>query len=1238
MHLKKLEILGFKSFADKTTVSFADGMTAIVGPNGCGKTNILDALRWVLGEQKVSLLRGSKMEEVIFNGTRDVKPLGMSEVTLTIVNDRGVLPTEYGVVQITRRLFRSGDSEYLMNKVPCRLKDIHELFFDTGMGAHSYSVIQQDMIESVISDKAEERRFLFEEAAGITKYKQRKKAAERKLEATENDFLRLRDIYSEVKTRVNSLNRQVKKAERYKTVADEIKAWELYLGGTRLRQIETERRENRARLDDLTGGLSERRTRIDSSSATLEDQHRRQIDIEHELTAVGHQAYEMTERAHDMEKEITLLNEKRSNSRVTIDRNRSEIDSHRARQEELGQQVDLLQEELRGRQDDLSRVAAELREAEAAQAAADERLLTARSRRESTNAQLLELEGKLSSGKAEDESLREQMADLESAISDHQAQLQVNQTRLTELMKGHEAATEKRDRLSSDRSDTEHRLKQTGEQIESLVEESESLKNDIANLQASLEAAQARRNMLEDMIVHYEGYESGVVTTMEERERFPGVMGTVAEAFVPVAGMETAVEASLGEVSRFILCRDRQTAEQIILYLRENKKGKIGMLVPHTGTINAAVKRPEIDVPEFVGWLDGFVSTADDALRPLKEAVLARVAVIEDNADPSELLKRLPYGFKAVSRDGRVYTDTSVAGGSSDNIPLFRRQEKLKEQEEAIEDITRKLAETNERKNKVTAEIAHKRAESHRLSDALSEVTEELQEAQRQLTELGYRRETTEKESSRLQRERSTLQNKLESIRGRQYSLGLNFDQLSSAKKELVETLTESGDRLEDLEKAASGAVERVSSLQLRQVETRSRVEQTESRISHLADIRSELRTTIETKQKEIEEAEHTISQSTARIGELERELKQVFEERERITARQKELQGQQAEIMEQVNAAEKQLKQLRQEKDEYGEQVHKLEMTLQTLDSETQSISERIREEYDLDIREVSPERPESDIEDSDARKHLSELKERLRGFGAVNLLALEEFDEASKREAFLGEQLTDLEAAKNDLKDTITRINQTARQLFAETFEKVRQNFQRLFVELFTGGEADIALVDPSDPLESDIEITARPRGKKILSITMMSGGERALTAISLLFSLYLVKPSPFCILDEIDAPLDDANCRRFLRIIRNFSAQTQFIIITHNKITMEASDNLYGVTMELPGVSKLVGVKFHQDEVDGDSSAALVVTDEASDALEPVTTAEKAATEQELPESIASRLRSEVSVGDDKNDSDN
>jgi len=338
VYLKRLDILGFKSFANKTTIHFSHGITAVVGPNGCGKTNILDALRWALGEQRTSLLRGNKMEEVIFNGTSDVKPLGMAEVTLTIINNRGVLPTEYTEVQITRRLFRSGESEYLLNKVPCRLKDIHELFYDTGVGARSYSVIQQDMIDSVISDKAEERRFLFEEAAGITKYKQRKRAALRKIEATQNDLLRLKDIYAEVQTQVRSLKRQYRKAERYQTATEEIKAWELYLGSQRVKSVTTEKRELKAASDSLADRMVDQEGKLNLLSVALEEERKQQVDLEHHLSEVSSEVFAVTERAHGLEKDISVLTEKRANARALVERNEHDIHTMRERSNILAEQ------------------------------------------------------------------------------------------------------------------------------------------------------------------------------------------------------------------------------------------------------------------------------------------------------------------------------------------------------------------------------------------------------------------------------------------------------------------------------------------------------------------------------------------------------------------------------------------------------------------------------------------------------------------------------------------------------------------------------------------------------------------------------------------------------------------------------------------------------------------------------------------------------------------------------------
>jgi chromosome segregation protein len=1213
VHLKKLNILGFKSFSNKTTIRFSNGLTAIVGPNGCGKTNVLDALRWVLGEQKPTLLRGGKMEEIIFNGTHDVKPLGMAEVTLSIVNDRGVLPTEYNEVQITRRLFRSGESEYLLNKVPCRLKDIADLFVDTGMGAHSYSVIQQDMIDSVISDKAEERRFLFEEAAGVTKYKQRRKAATRKLEATEQDFLRLKDIYAEVKTRVNSLYRQHKKAERYQKVVDEIRGWDLYVGATRTKEYQDERRELNSRLDSHTQQKQERDTTLDIKSVQLEQHRSELLNLERELSQIAADAHEITEAAHAVEREISVLGEKKSNAEQLIVKNEADIEQLEERSRSLTGQTEQTRTELAAQQTELDNISRELEQAESAQAESDRHLLEARTSREDRNKRLLELEGKLSSGRTEEQNLKEQDAELSGQIGEIESQLASNEPAQTELLNKRQSQQEHLDELARRKNDTELKRTQLSEEVERLVDRSEEISLETSNIQASIEAAEARRNLLEEMMLHYEGHDAGVVATMEERHRWPDVAGTVAEKFVPVEGMETAVEAALGEMAQFIICYNRRSAEQIVEFLRTEKKGRIGILVPDTGTIAAGAKRPDLDSrPEVVGWLDGYVST-DENLKQLKDAILARTIVFTAGSDPSGLLEALPYGFTAVSTEGLVYRKNVIAGGSGDQFPLFRRKERVEEQNHLLTELKEKLEEAATEKNRTVARIGEARATLNELATELENVAEETESSQKSHSETEFEYRSLATEFDRLNRERRTLMTKLETIRDRQYRLGLDSSELAGQKNSLVSGMAEAGGRLEDLEREAGAAVDRVSKLQVATIEARSKVQRTESQINHVNELIQEITRTIATKREEVESARNDIAQSTNRVAELEIQLKAAFEQRDQKSQHAEGRRGVQTDLQERVASEEKQIKVLRSERDHLGDDMHALEIRVNTIESDIRAIAERIREDYDIDISTISAVRPDSDMPEDQVSEHLAALKERLKKFGAVNLLALEEYKEASEREKFLNEQLTDLDKARTDLNSTIVKINQTARQLFGETLAKVQENFSSLFVELFNGGEASISLIDDDDPLESDIEITARPRGKKLLSITMMSGGERALTAIALLFALYLVKPSPFCILDEIDAPLDDANCHRFLRIIRKFSAQTQFVTITHNKITMEAADNLYGITMEQPGISKLVAVRFL--EGDGDTTAQL--------------DSEPAPAEPELPESVRERIEPDIAM---------
>ncbi|MCP4684970.1 MAG: chromosome segregation protein SMC [bacterium] len=1211
MYLKKIEALGFKSFPNKTLVDFSHGVTAIVGPNGCGKTNILDALRWVLGEQKPTMLRGGKMEEIIFNGTHELKPLGMAEVSLTIVNDHGVLPTEYHEIQITRRLFRSGESEYLINKVPCRLKDITDLFVDTGVGAHSYSVIQQHMIDSVISDKAEERRFLFEEAAGITKYKQRRKAALRKLEATENDFLRLQDIYAEVKTRVNSLYRQHKKAERYQKLSDQIKAWEVFLNTSKLSRLKGEKRELQAQADQLRDQKTGRDSTLDQAYAQLETDREKLVGIEREITELGNKLYSITEEAHGLEREVSVLHEKKSNARQLIEKNTSDIAAFEERRLALEEQIKAATEELQRNTTEVEGLTQQLASAQEVQAETDRQLLSGRMARDQENKKLVELEGRLSSGRTEENSLREQLDELSQAISEADGRIEEALPRQKSLLDQIEQQKQALSGVGGRRSAEERRQNEVTAEMEKRVEAGEDLSAELADLAASLEACQARRNLLEEMMLQFEGYEAGVVSAMEVKERWPSIAGTVADKFVPVAGMETVLEAALGDIARFLICYDRQDAQKVIDYLKAENKGKAGILVPQSGTIAPAVKRPELDIPGVIGWLDKYVST-DDNLRSLKEAVLSRTVVFETGTPVDSILERLPYGFAACSTDGVLYSNNQIAGGSDDHFPLFRRKEKVAEQETMIVSLQEKIEDARRRKSQNTAEIGALRAESGQLVASLEALAEEVEQCQRKLGESEFENRSLAAEFERLDKEKQGLNVRLEKIRSRQYSLGLDSDQLANQKENLISSMDQAGTRLEDLELAASEAAENVSRLQVSTIEARSRVEQSESGIRHIEEVSKEIETRRATKTSEIDQARVDIETAEASVVALEEQLKTSFEKRDQLTASQGELRTVQSELMEQTSTRETHVKQLRREKESVADNLHQAEIRLSTIDSETSGLVQRMQDEHEVDITTIRVERPDDKTTDEEAPELVTDLRDKLRNFGAVNLLALEEYEVAAEREKFLNEQLADLTTAKNDLKSTITKINHTARQLFNETFEKVKINFQNLFVELFRGGEADISLVDPEDPLESHIDIIARPGGKKLLPITILSGGERALTAIALLFSLYLVKPSPFCILDEIDAPLDDANCQRFLKIIQTFSKQTQFIIITHNKITMQASNNLYGVTMSQPGVSQLVAVRFS-----GEGADAKLIEVESADVPES------------LPPSIQNRIEPGVTV---------
>jgi len=1205
VYLKRLELLGFKSFPDKTVVKLTPGVTSIVGPNGCGKTNILDAIRWVLGEQKVSLLRGAKMEEIIFNGTRDVKPLGMAEVTLVIQNNKGVLPTEYSEVQVTRRLFRSGESEYLINKVPCRLKDIVDLFMDTGVGAHVYSVIQQDMIEAILSDRADDRRFLFEEASGISKYKSRKKAAIRKLEATDGDLLRLKDIVSEVNTQVNSLNRQMRKAKRYKEYSDELKGWELYLSKTSIDNLNREYRELSAERETLSDNKLKTETDIDSISATQETERKSLTDMEKELTEISNEIYKKSEEAHAVEREISVLHERRDNARQLREKNKLDIEAYAKRKEILLDQIEQHKQEMVKIEEDLGRIETNIRNKEESLSSVDENILESRRERETINQKLMALEGRLSAGMSDDQNLKEQENEIETGLA-------TLDTQISELENEHDSLLSKKSELESRLDELENKIGETKSSknsievvLNALEDQYDEISGKVYELSSSLEAAQARNHLLKQMVAQFEGYGGGVVTAMESREKWPGLIGTVADSLTSHSGYEEPIEAALGEAAGFMICRDRTTADGIINYLKHEVKGKAGLVIMDRIDSIPKPTRPIISGDGFIGWADSLVNVSDE-LRSLATLLLAHVAVVKPE-NVGEVIDQLPPHFSAVTTDGRMFRGKAMmSGGSAEGLSLLGRQEKVAEQEKLITDLISKTEGQKKQKNEITASIGTSQAKHKSLIDKLDNLKDELEDVEKELTSNDFQRQAAQKEKARLTKERDDLSNKQEALRTRQYSLNLNHEELAREKETIVNSLNEQDALIEKVEGESESIEKTISSLQIERVELKSKLQQLESQIRHTEELINEIDTNSTRKSEEIVKADAEIEGFGEKNVYLEKELREKFDQRDAIAEKQKEIQEKHDTIQESLDSREKEIKQLRQSREEINSKLHTAEIRNAEIEGETRNTRRKIRDEYDLELDDIMAEVPNAEIPSEERQERMMHLRERMKDFGAVNLLALEEYKVAKERQEFLTSQMNDLMNAKATLQSTITKINQTAKRLFMETFAQVRSNFQQVFAELFTGGESDIRMLDDNDPLESPIEIIARPRGKKLLSITQMSGGERALTAISLLFAIYLVKPSPFCILDEIDAPLDDANIHRFLKIIKTFSDQTQFITITHNKITMEAADIMYGITMEQPGVSRVVSVRFNEpgdEKLINTSIAADTDTKPASDIPEAI-----------------------------------
>ena len=1176
MFLYKLELQGFKSFVDKTELLFSDGITGVIGPNGCGKTNVSDAIRWVMGEQSAKQLRGDSMEDVIFNGAPSRKPLGLAEAHLTFKNDRGVLPTEFSEVTISRRVFRSGMSEYFLNKTPCRLKDIRDLFFGTGMGSHAYSVIERQMVDNILSDNTGHRRFLFEEASGITKYKSRKKEALAKLDATDVDLTRLNDIVFEIERELRSLARQVGKARRYQRLRDQVRDLDLLLTAgrvTALKQREAEAREQwqeeAVRREGVTAAL-------DRPEAALNDQKLALLEVERELSTAQGGLHDREEARTRAEHQVVLLDERAAGLATRAE----EDDTEAARMRERLAEVAQREAETQARRGEL-RVARD----------------TAQTRAEECERALTEVETEARRGRSVASEHKQQSLDLFSTEAEKRGaceRLEERQRLLGERRAGTQARiAEIAQRLAASTAsgaEGERRIAQLRTELDTAREALAALDSAIARLTAedtafsmrlsaarqSAAATESRLNTLLELKRSFDGVSDGVKALLADDERPEGLLGVVANAMEVPSRFVDALEASLGEAAAFVLASDRPAFERAVARLRTFDSGRATVL-----DLSAISAGALPDLPRGVLGRASELVRCEARYRPLVDRLLGAVAVVESASDAERLALASEGGLRFVSLGGEVWERGRVRAGSARSLGgLLHRETQIRElsgeiaeQSLAIEGLEAQRATLESRRGAQLAdrEQAENALDAARtaLENARREHESAAREAQWALSESDERR----REIAAIEAELEALARALQDARNDHAAYQAELDQARARLADLDGALSALEARRDQAAGAAQAAREALLdvSRQLGECESAwARAEQTRHELE--AGLEQRVRDAADARARVAEIAAESTGLAAGLSGLLESESSQ----RERVVGLQKRMQAMRAQVQEGEEGA----RQKRFEQTELGELLHQIELDRVQVRAELERTFERLKAEYELDPSAWTPLSAPEGFDETRSTGELEELRAKLRALGTVNLLALEEYSKKKERWQFLTQQREDLNNARAQLLEAIEKINVTASQLFTETFGKVQEHFREIFRTLFEGGDCELRMIG-EDPLECEIEIVAKPRGKHLQSISLMSGGERALTAIALLFAIYLVKPSPFCLLDEVDAPLDDANVERFLRMLTRLSARTQFVVITHNKKTMEAANCLYGVTMQELGISKLVSVRFDGED---------------------------------------------------------
>ena len=1181
MYFKRLEMHGFKSFAEPVVIEFHEGVTCIVGPNGSGKSNISDAIRWVLGEQSPKMLRGGKMEEVIFSGTANRKSRGMAEVTLVIDNSTGILPIDYNEVAITRRMYRSGENQYLINNNQCRLRDIKELIMDTGIGVDGYSLIGQGKIADIVSNKPESRREIFEEAAGVVMYKSKKAEAEKKLASTNANLERVNDIIGEIEGRIDGLREDSIKAKEYLELKEKYRELEINIT---LKNVEKLNISNDAIKED-----------VEQLTADIEALNGQKKTMDEEIFA-GRNRNETLEQLSNDARDKLLVKVEEIN-RLT---NKSQLDSEKIAG--LDRDYIRITEEIQTLDEKLSREAANAEELEANKDRVLENLKNEETKLgdkveaynqvmkrslelteavENAKNEMFSLHSKVSAKRSEAksmESYRESLAKRKKQLLDEGEELEKNS----------QAFTEAAERGRLQQSETEEKIRNTAKKLSEAKEKQAEVNEQLRSLSkvgedVRIRAGQltARKKTIEEMENNYEGYNGAVKFIMKSGIR--GIEGVVAELMKVPAGFEIAVETALGGSLQNIVCQKDANAKEAINALKNNKAGRLTFLPVES--VIGSVGQPGSKVTGAAGFkgMASDIVEFDDKYEGIFQYLLGRVAVVEDMDSAVSLSKMAGNGIRFVTLDGEIINASgAITGGKYKNATanLLARRSEIDKLNGEIGDLKKEYLEIEENIKAKTEEnleiaesIVNLEEETRTLQIAAANINAQLavlEENTKEIQQTGAKRE---RELAAIEQDFANAENMAAEV----------MDEAEQAElriKELDAEININIEKSEALKDEVSAANEEITRARIAKTDWDNKLEAVDQLLSRVQDAIDDFTMQIDAKNDQLESLEKQKNKIMFSSEDVESLVEGLVKEKTELEDYIAQVSAEKAALVEQLNKITAEHSALGDKLNSCQDQKYQQEIKLAKNETQLDTIKEKLWEEFEISYAQALEFRKD-DFVMSTAMKDSREIKNRLKELGDVNVGSIKEYEQVSERYGFLTEQRTDIVTAMDELKAIIDDMEKTIRTRFKENFDKIVDNFEDIFKELFGGGHAELRLDNEENPLEAGIEIIAQPPGKKLQNINLMSGGEKTMTAIALMFAVLKTKPTPFCILDEVEAALDDANIDRFAKYLRKFY-EIQFAIVTHQKATMEHADVLYGVTMPEQGISKVLSLRLG-DKID-------------------------------------------------------